>query len=82
MKEKNNEQKFTNIPEFVTINGTEKILNQMKFGICKIYGGKGTGFFCKFSNENKQINVLVTNYHIINEAIIKKKQHNFNFHKR
>ena len=53
----------------VTIGGTEIILNQMKYSICKIENknGKGTGFFCKISNKK----LLITNNHVINEEIIK-----------
>ena len=35
--------------------------------------GKGTGFFCKIPVENGKMPVLMTNYHIIDEEIIKKK---------
>ena len=55
----------------VSINGTETIINQMKNGICKIYtknGTKGTGFFCKISNQTKTnyLTVLFTNNHVLN----------------
>jgi hypothetical protein len=49
----------------------------MKTKICKIYlknGIKATGFFCKISLPNNQINVLITNNHIINEKIIEEKE--------
>lgn len=33
----------------VSIEGTQKILNQMKKCVCKIHNGAtGTGFFCKY----------------------------------
>ena len=38
--------------------------------ICKIYkndGSKGTGFFCKINYDNKEIPVMITNYHVIND---------------
>jgi len=42
-------------PKPVSIEATEKILNQMKNSICKVIlesGREGTGFFCKIPNEN------------------------------
>ena len=55
----------------VSIEGTQKILNQMKKYVCKIHNGStGTGFFCKipnYNNENQLISVLVTNNHVLNE---------------
>ena len=46
------------------IQDIEIILNQLKKCVCKIYKNNcnGTGFFCKFNN----LNVLVTNNHILN----------------
>ena len=43
----------------------------MKESICKIQNknGDGTGFFCKILNKK----LLITNNHVINEEIIKKK---------
>ena len=63
------EQKIKNMPDPVKITGTETILNQMKNCICKIRINRtnGTGFFCTINCKNKKINVLMTNYHIINE---------------
>ena len=46
------------------------ILNQMMncIGKIKLKGANGTGFFCKIPiNENKNINCLMTNYHVLNE---------------
>ena len=34
---------------------------------------KGTGFFCKIPVENGRVPVLMTNYHLIDEEILKKK---------
>jgi len=53
----------------VTIDKTEKILNQMKNNICKIENkkGNGTGFFCKIFNQE----LLITNNHVIDEEILK-----------
>ena len=64
------EKKLNNYPEIVSLESTEKIINQMKKNIIKIClndGTKGTGFFCKipFINENV-LNALITNNHVIN----------------
>ena len=64
------EKKIKNMPDPVTISGTETILNQMKNCICKIKINKtnGTGFFCTINCENKKtMNVLMTNYHVLDE---------------
>ena len=64
------EKKIKNMPDPVTISGTETILNQMKNCICKIKINKtnGTGFFCTINNKNKKtMNVLMTNYHVLDE---------------
>ena len=39
-----------NYPNPVSLKSTEKIIEQMKNNVCRIYlneGSKGTGFFCK-----------------------------------
>lgn len=64
-------------PKPVSIEATEKILNQMKNSICKVIlenGREGTGFFCKIPNENKYnlLPVLITNNHLINELELKR----------
>ena len=64
-------ERLTNCP-LVTINGTKIILNQMMSSICKIYQGKGTGFFCKIPYKDIILKTLITNYHIIDEYFIKK----------
>jgi hypothetical protein len=47
----------------------------MKYSVCKIISQvKGTGFFCKIKCDNKDIPVLITNYHILNESIIKNEK--------
>ena len=63
------EKKIRNMPEPVSISGTETILNQMKNCICKIKINQtyGTGFFCKIPYENETMNVLMTNYHVLDE---------------
>ena len=41
------EKKTKNLPDFVSMSGTQTILNQMRNSICKIKMNKsnGTGFF-------------------------------------
>ncbi len=70
------EKIIVNYPLPVTIKNTKKILDQMEKCICKIKNkkGRGTGFFCKISYENKTIPVLITNYHIIDENILKESK--------
>ena len=62
-------------PKIISIEGTKKILEQMEKSVCKIYktdGNKGTGFFCNIKYENKEIPVMMTNYHVIDDNYIKK----------
>ena len=64
-------------PGPVNILGTKKILNQMMNCICKIKikGKSETGFFCTIPlNENKNINCLMTNYHVLNEIYFKENK--------
>lgn len=66
-------------PEPVSLEGTEKILSQMKNSICKIHklnGSNATGFFCKIKYFNKQnlLPVLITNNHVLNEDDIADKK--------
>ena len=70
------EKSLVNYPIPVTIKGTSKILKQLKSCICKIENknGKGTGFFCSIPYKNKLLKVMITNYHIINEKIIKENK--------
>ena len=68
-----NESALDLYPKPVTVEGTNTILEQMKKCICKIENGndKGTGFFCYIPFENKKLEVMITNNHVINEKIIK-----------
>ena len=52
---------------------TEKIVNQMKKCVCKIYSNSstGTGFFTKIPYKNEFIKVLITNNKILDENEIK-----------
>ena len=68
-----NEKKIANYPDFVNIKGTEIILEQMKKSICKIYKGEGesgTGFFCCIPYKNQELEVFITNYHVIDNNYI------------
>ena len=58
-------------PRSISIEGTEKILSQMKNSICKIYKCNGTGFFCKIPFKNDYLKALITNYHVIDKDYIK-----------
>ena len=69
------ENNIKSYPKFVSLKGTETILEQMKEKVCKISIGngiKGTGFFCKipYFVDNQLLSVLITNNHIINESIL------------
>ena len=73
-KEKDNIEKekfISNYPIQDSIEGTEKILEQMKNCVCKIYKKKehGTGFFCKIHDKSREnyLYFLVTNNHVLNE---------------
>ena len=64
------EKKIRNSPEPVNIAGTKAILEQMINCICKIKirEASRTGFFCKIPlGKNESLNVLMTNYHILDE---------------
>ena len=66
-------------PHWISLTSTEKIIEQMKSKICKIYldEGNGTGFFCKipFPN-NKFMPALITNNHLINRNVLDKENVN------
>ena len=63
------EKKIKGSPDYISISGTETILNQMKNSICKIKINQtnGTGFFCEIPYGNNTMNVLMTNYHVLDE---------------
>ena len=55
----------------MTLEKIDKITEQMKKYIYKVFGnGVGTGFFCKISYQDKLIPVMITNYHVINDNYI------------
>ena len=61
---------LSNYPKYISLDCTEKIMDQMKSKVCKLKlnnGTKGSGFFCKIPFQNKMIPVLITNNHIIDE---------------
>ena len=68
------EKKIKNSPDYISISGTQTILNQMRNSICKIKINQinGTGFFCKIPYENNTMNVLMTNYHILDKEYYNK----------
>ena len=51
----------------VSMEGINKIMNQMKFSVCKIHkiGENGTGFFCNLPYKSKLKPFLITNNHIL-----------------
>ncbi len=59
----------------ISLESSEKIINQMKKCVCKINinGINGTGFFSKIPFCNESIKVLITNNHIINKENIEKE---------
>ena len=76
MSEIEKEKSIDKYPIPVIIEGTNKILYQLKNCICKIENknGNGTGFFCHISYKNKKLKVLITNNHVIDEDIIKENE--------
>ena len=76
MTEIEKEIKIQDYPLPVTIDETNQILNQLRKCICKIETEKGigTGFFCYIPYENRKLEVMLTNYHIIYEEILKKNE--------
>ena len=70
------EKSLDNYPLPVTIENTNKILNQLKKCVCKIKTkyGNGTGFFCYIPYNNDKLTVLMTNYHVIDDKFIKENK--------
>ena len=64
------ERVLKDYPQIVSLESTERIINQMKnniFKVCLNDGTKGTGFFCKIPFiKNQELKVLITNNHVIN----------------
>ena len=57
------------LPEPVSLKGTEKIVDQMNNGICRLFNKKrkGTGFFVKIPYKTQLLPVLITNNYVINK---------------
>jgi V8-like Glu-specific endopeptidase len=70
------ERQLNDYPKYITYERTDKIMKQIEKGICKIKEekGQGTGFFCQIMNGNKFEYVLITNNHIIDESILRKRK--------
>ena len=65
------EGKIKGAIDSIELEKNEKICEQMKTCICKIFGDTiGTGFFCKILYSNEYIPVLITNYHVISDEYI------------
>ena len=70
------EKQLDNYPRYVTYEKTKIIMEQIEKGICKINNkkGRGTGFFCKIMNGDKDEYALITNNHIIDGSILRNNQ--------
>ena len=69
MAERIKEKYMSSLPEPVSLKATEKIIDQMNNGICRIYNNnnkKGTGFFVRIPYKNDMLSVLITNNYVIN----------------
>ena len=66
------EEYIKNSTKPVSLEGMNKIIEQMKFSICKIYKIKstGTGFICNLPYNSTKKPFLITNYYILNEKDI------------
>ena len=71
------EKIISDSPNMLSYECTEKILNQMKECVCKIFFGDtlGTGFICKipFPDRDNMKMVLITNNHIIDNTLFNKE---------
>ena len=63
------EKYLNNSPNFVSFEIHEKILNQMKKSVVKIYNGNstGSGFLIKIPYNSNILTVLMTNNHVFNK---------------
>jgi len=57
----------------VSLEGMTKIIDQMKYSVCKIHKieSTGTGFLCKLPYNSVLKPFLITNHHVLNEKDIK-----------
>ena len=71
------EKSIDKYPMPVTIDKTKIILEQMEKCICKIINGKetGSGFFCLIPYNNKELKVIITNNHVLDQNILSKKKY-------
>ena len=68
----NEKCKINGVIDSITIEKSEKIVNQMKNCICKIEGKEiGTGFFCKINYNQTFFPVLLTNSKILDMEFLK-----------
>ena len=70
-------KEYYHYPKPILIQSHEKILEQMRYFVCKINlldGSKGIGFFCKISNNGNALPVLITGNHLIDEKILNEMQ--------
>jgi len=68
------EGKIKGAIDAIQLDNIEKIAEQMKTSICRVYGYvTGTGFLCKIPYKDKSIPVLITNYHLINDDFLKSR---------
>ena len=75
--EKKSEKKISVYPRPIFIEEGEKIFNQMKTSICKVYtesGNKGTGFFCKIPYPDKDLKVFITDCNLIDKNYLEKEK--------
>ena len=66
------EKYLENYPLPITIEKSTLIIEQMKKSIYTIdnKNGQGTGFFCYIPYENENLQLLITNNHVIDETIL------------
>ena len=60
----------------ISLEGTNQIVNQMKYSVCKKckVGKNGTGFFCKLPYKSALIPFLITNNHVLKSEDIEKNK--------
>ena len=71
------------LPDPVSLEATQKIMDQMNNSICLIYNEKrkGTGFFVKIPYISNLLPVLITSNQVINKDDILNKKKYFNIYK-
>ena len=75
MEERYEEGILTDTIASISIEKLDKISEQTKKCICKVYGNNtGTGFFCKIKYKDELIPVMITNYHIIDDYFLEEKR--------